>query len=239
MSDEPVLLHDGFAPITSAMGFLRAPVDVVSDGLMTWRRRIHGVARAEPLAGGFTDNVGRLEPLTGGVRPRELVVGTLNAEWSALFDCGVMGGDPVARVGYLAHELQVPGVVVRSIPERGADEGSRRLGSRQLELFSPEDTEFLNYVRTISVTQQDDRWHFDANGAVQDFEEVEAYEARRVKDRFTGAMLRRYVLALGLRPFDADFFPGPSVLVTNSAEPPDGAMVMSLHEVRQFLGLQA
>ncbi|WP_205649263.1 hypothetical protein, partial [Schaalia canis] len=39
-----------------------------------------------------------------------------------------------------------------------------------------------------------------------DFEDRGAYESRRVVDRFTPAMLVEYCAALGLRPFDEDFY---------------------------------
>ncbi|GAA3565158.1 hypothetical protein GCM10022197_21120 [Microlunatus spumicola] len=235
---EAVLLDDAYAPITSRIGFLRAPLDEAAEGLRAWRAEIHGSARAEPLAGGLPDALGRLEPLTGGVRPRELLVATADPGWTAVFDCGVQGGDQTTTVGFLARRLMVQGVVVLSIPDRKASPGvPDRFGGRQLELFAPIATDFLNYVRTVSVVRDQTRWRFDANGTVQDFEDEDAYRRRKVADRFSPELLVAYAAALGLRPFDADFYPGPAVLVTNPATPPPGAAVVSLAEARRATGL--
>lgn len=121
----------------------------------------------------------------------------------------------MASVGHLSRSMGVQGVVVVCVAE-GAVRGQ---AARQLQLFGPLPTDFLNYVRTISVVQDGSRWRFDAHGVVQDFEEVEAYAARRVEDRLTPEMLQRYCRALGLEPFAPDFYAGPSRLVTNPSAP--------------------
>lgn len=90
---------DLYAPVTSAMGFVRAPLEIVAGGLTSWRRTIHGSVKSERLDGGFRANVSALEPLTGGVRPRELVVSTGSPEWTAIFDCGIQGGGSGAGLG--------------------------------------------------------------------------------------------------------------------------------------------
>lgn len=239
MADEVTVLGDRFAPVTSAMGFLRAPLDVVADGLAAWRRELHGSSRVERLAGGLVDNVLRLEPLTGGVVPRELVVATANPEWTAVVDCAVLGGDQISRTGYLARRLQIQGVGVVSIPDRPAAVGRPpRYGARQFQIFAPIETEFLNHVREVSLVRDGTRWRFDAVGTVQDFEDVSAYQRRRVSERFTGQMLVDYSAALGLRPFDDDFFPGPSVLVHSPVVPPSGALVLSVAETQKWTGMR-
>ena len=230
------LNDDAFAPVTSAIGFLNAPLSEVTLGLHAWRTELHGSAWVEQLKGGLVDNVSKLEPLTAGVRPRELLVQTQNPEWSALFDCGLNGGDPVSSVGYLAENLQCFGVVVRSVPHTVGTEVPGRSGARQLELFGPIKTEFMNYVRTISLIHDGSRWRFDANGTVQSFEDVSAYTQRLVRKRFTEEMLENYCSALGLRPFSLSFYPGPSTLVTNSsADVPHQSL--SLLEAQTRLGI--
>lgn len=238
MNGDVVLRGDLFAPVTSAIGFLRAPLDVVAEGLASWRRKIHGSAQLEPLPGGLFSNLSVLEPLTGGVRPRELVVATRNPDWTAIVDCGIQGGDPSTTVGYLARTLQVQGVAVVSIPDVSGVRGKPvRYGARQFEMFAPIKTEFLNYVRSVSVVRDGTRWRFDASGTVQDFEDVEAYKRRSVADKFSGTMLSDYAAALGLRPFDEDFYSGPCVLVRNPATPPSGAVVLSLRDAQRRAGI--
>lgn len=220
------------------MGFLRAPLDVVVDGLAAWRREIHGSARVELLRGGFSDNVRRLEPLTGGVVPRELVVATTHREWTALFGCAVLGSDQVSTVGYLATRLQVHGAGVVSIPDRPPRPGQPpRYGARQFQMFAPIQTNFLNHVREVSLVRDGARWRFDAVGTVQDFEDVDAYQRRRMPERFTAQMLVDYAAAIGLRPFDGDFFSGPSALVHSPVVPPPGVLVLSIAETQKQTGI--
>jgi len=238
VSGDVTLLGDVYAPVTSSIGFLDAPAAGVAGALRDWRRSIHGRADALGLEGGLVDNVARLEPLTGGVRPRELVVATAAPGWTAVFDCGVQGGDQVTTVGYLARTMAVQGVVVLSVPDQRPSDGlPERYGARQLQLFAPIPTDFLNYVRTISVVRDGARWRFDANGLVQDFEREDAYQRRKVTDRFPSELLVEYAVALGLRPFEADFYPGPSVLVTNPAVPPAGGWELSIAETQRRRGI--
>lgn len=208
------------SPVSWATGFLRAPFEQVAEELRQWREEIHGSASKERLSGGLLQSARRLEPLVSGVRPRELVVATATDEWTAVFDCNVHGSDPVSTVGYLSRRLAVHGVVVVHVPDRAASPGRpEQFGARQFELYGPLATDFLNYVRTISVVRDGPRWRFDASGTVQDFEDEAAYTRRRISDRLTVEMLQRYAEAMGLHPFDPEFLSGPCVLVTNPRSP--------------------
>lgn len=68
-------------------------------------------------------------------------------------------------------------------------------------------------IRVIELTQ-DSRWEFHTYGDPLPFEYVSAYTNRRIAARFTPEMLvaycAAYCAAYDLRPFDDDFFPGPS-----------------------------
>ena len=77
-----ILWGDAFAPITSAIGFLRAPWDEVADPMTQWRRTIPGWAKAERLAGRLRDHIESLPPLTTAVSARELTDATANPEFS-------------------------------------------------------------------------------------------------------------------------------------------------------------
>ena len=98
------LLSDRFAPITSSIGFLRLDLDAVAEALTQWRRKlVSGGVNCEELRDGFPDCLHALEPLTGGVRPRELVVEASDG-WTAYFDCSLRGTDAVSTIGYLSRD---------------------------------------------------------------------------------------------------------------------------------------
>lgn len=231
------LLDDRYAPITSGLGFLEAPLEEVAKALEKWRVAIHGSARQERFPGGFEENVLKLEPLVSGWRARELLVATSNPNWTAFFDCDHLGGDQRTPVSYLAQAMGCHALFVCSVPpSKDATHGP--WGGLQFELYGPVGNP-LNYVRVISLAQDGARWSFDndVEEPVLDFEEVEAYTSRKVRDRFTLDMLKRYSAALGLHPFDPEFYPGPSILVTNASELQTSKTSLTLAEVRERRGL--
>lgn len=231
------LMAEEFAPTTSAIGFLEAPIEVVAEALLRWRGQQYSKVRGEWLLEDVRRTIPRLQPLTGGVRPRELLVE--GGEWTTYFDCGIQGTDAVSTVGHLTRFLKLQGIAIRSVPDtRGLKvENPGRCGSVQFELFGPLQTEFLNYVRTVSVSHDGRRWRFDATGTIQDFEDVAAYSARNVKDRFNSQALSRYCESLGVRPFDEEFYGRRSFLVTSSAKIPRGGLSLGYKEAQAYQGI--
>ena len=238
MGTDALLLGDRYAPVTSSFGFLRADLEAVSETLRAWREQLHGAATATRLDDDVEQALRRLEPLTTGVLPRELVIGTRDPEWTAVVDCTIPFGNEVATVAHLSKALLTQGLAVTSKPSvKGAGDRPARYGARQFQLFGPLQTEFSNYVRSISVTQDGSRWRFDANGTVQDFEDKAAYERRLVRERFTSRTLVDYCAALGLAPFDDAFYTGPITLVENSQQPSPHGLALSLAEAQQRWGI--
>lgn len=232
------LLDEAFAPSTSSLGFLELPLDEAVAGLVAWRSERHAGIEVEYLAGSLESMLPRLAPLTGGVRPRELLVSCGRGQWVAYFDCSLRGTNAVSTVGHLSSSLHCQGVAIRYVPDLSASEGRRgRLGSIQFELFGPLQTDFANYVRTISVSNDGRRWRFDTGGTVQWFEEVTRYKSSRVRSRFDAVMLRDYCRALGLDPFDSPWFGPQGALVTTPLQPALGGHVMTFAEAQEWLGI--
>jgi hypothetical protein len=61
-------------------------------------------------------------------------------------------------------------------------------------------------ARYLHVMDEGGRWSFQQTGEPQPFEDLAAYQRRRIRDRFTPEMLETYCEALGIRPFDEDFY---------------------------------
>jgi len=232
------LLDDRFAPITSSVGFLEAPLDSIAKTLVAWRRT-HEWFRKQPqlvTADGFDQTfpecLRRLEPL--GSHERELLLET-RSPWVAYFDSGHRGTDPSA-VGFLPTQLRCRGLFVSCIPDT-YDEKAKppgRYGAVQFHLFGPDPNPILNYLRTIDAVHDGDRWVFETSGNAQTFEHPERYQARRVRDRFTAEMLDDYCAALGIRYFDPTFYGSRGFLVEDTR--PD-RMSKSLAAVQKELGI--
>ena len=139
-------------------------------------------------------------------------------------------------MGFLSRAIGCDGFAVRSTPHINVAGVVRRYGSVQFELFGPHQTHFINYVRTISVTN-DEGWHFDINGEPQPFEDHTAYTRTRVRDRFTSQMLAEYCLALGIDVFNAAAYGPRGVLVRNLVKLSGEQLVMSLRDAQVRSGI--
>lgn len=207
MTEVPSLWNDRFAPITWSIGFLRIPLSEAVEGLASWRRRLHGSVNVTSYESGLLENIRRLEPITSAITLPELVVATENPEWTAFFDNGHGGPDQVSRISYLCGTLQV--FAVDSNPHIPPGQEMRENhGALQFQMFGALSTDFLNYVRVVSLVRDGSHYHFTLTGTTQEFEQFDAYESRRVADRFTPKMLVSYCSALGLKPWDDSFYPG-------------------------------
>lgn len=209
------LLNEEFAPTTSTIGFLEAPIQSAADELLRWRGDLYGTVGTTSVRGGLRGALANLEPLTLTVRPRELLVQTSNPAWTAYFDCGALGTDAVGPVHVLSGRLGGRGVVTTCVPHTmSRTRSGGRYGAVMFEVVAPDSNApgHSHGVRTVAAANDGGRWVFYAYGEPQPFEEPEAYGARIKRDRFTSHMLDRYCRALGLRIFDEDFYSGPSIL---------------------------
>jgi hypothetical protein len=233
------LLDEQFAPITSSMGFLRAPISKVAEGLEQWLRRLGSNPRVDRPTVRFPEVLLSLQPLVYGGRTRQLLL-SAGTSWTAYFDNGAAGPDPVGPVSYLAGVLACQGVTITTVPHTVGHSATSagRMGSIQFAMYGPERTSFLNYIRTVGVSFEG-KWEFDAIGEVQPFERTDAYSARRIRDRFDTEMLKDYCLALGLSVFDPFFFGPDAVLIEHDERRGAGVLPpITLPEAQARLGIR-
>jgi hypothetical protein len=231
------LLDEHYAPTTSTIGLLNAPVDDCAVALRSWRHELGLSPRQSALNADLGSAITTLEPLVGGARPRELLI-EVDDGWTAYFDCSLRGTDAPTAVGYLTVAMAVSGIVVETVPHQvGRADVPDRLGSCQFQLFGPTYGPFLNYVRTVALVNDGHRWIFEATGKSQWYEETERYRAKRVRDRFNSEMLRRYCQALGVQAFAGSAYGPRAVLTTSDTGEPAG-LVLTLEQARAWLGIR-
>lgn len=207
-----LLFNNKLAPITSTIGFLEVPPTVAVEAFVEWQKSIYepqgtSVNRRQ-VQGGLHEVLLELLPLTSVLPLRHLFVPTASG-WCAYFDNGHRGTDAASAMSYLARRIQCRGLRVTAVPDtiEGEFNSARgQYGAVVLEIYGPHQTDFLNYVRSISVVNDGGRWVFDQSGAPFAFEDTEQYTLRKVKDRFTFNLLERYLHELGLAPFDEAFY---------------------------------
>jgi hypothetical protein len=232
------LLNNVYAPITSAAGFINAELNDVGDALEQWSVSLYGPGVREKIDGGLDHLLRRLQPLRMGSRPRIALVGM--GEWTAYFDCGLRGTDPVGAMSVLSQRLLCQAVAITAIPHTldpsGVHKG--RMGATQFTLFGPLKTHYINYVRTVEDVFDGNRWVFNASGTEQPFEEPEKYTERRVSDRFTSDMLERYCIALGIDAFNAEGYGTEGIFIERNIPMRPDMVTMTLPQAQEWLGIR-
>lgn len=234
------LLDERFAPTMSEMGFLEFDATKVRDAYVDWQSRIHPdrAVRAREVAGTLPDRLESLLPLTSTEIRRTLLLPT-RSRWTAYLENGWRGTDASPDVSYLCTVLGCRGLRAVSVDNTSTSEriGTRgRYGATILDTYTakPEGPTVSNTGRSIYAANDGGRWVFGADGTPFPFEDLRAYEARRIRDRFTHEMLDRYLRELGIRMFDADFFETdePAYLVEKHGPTYPGMREYTLDEAR-------
>ncbi len=171
-----------------------------------------------------------------GSWPRELLVSL--GDWTAYFDCSLFGTDTQPVISYLCRELHCRGLTTKAVPHTigTSTTGRGQPGIVAFQLVGPAPATFLNFIRGVSVAY-DGKWVFSAVGPEQPFEELEAYTAPRVRDRFNSDMLERYCLALGVDAFNGAAYGPETVLIRSQVVMAEDQMSKSLEEAQRWLGI--
>jgi len=214
------LLDNRFAPVTFTWGFVESPFTQFSEAFIQWQDQIAGKFGTSNERKNFraplSESLSALEPLTTPL-DRYLLVQTRSA-WSAIFANGLRVNDVHSPVSYLPTVLGCRGLEVACVPDRSnsADrDGIQVYGAVKFSLYGPNETDWLNRIRSISVTNDVSGWEFAAQGAVQPYEQIENYRKRKIVDRFTSEMLESCCGALGIELFNPDFY-GEQCLVEHT-----------------------
>jgi len=208
-----LLLEDRWAPVTSTMGFLELGAEPAAQAFATWHRELPtsqgSTLEVLPVAGTLEQVLSSLLPLSGGETQRRLFIPT-NSAWTAYVSNQWTGTDAASPMSYLARRLSIRCLRVVTVPHTLRKDGGGRYGAVMLDVYGPKQPGKLNNtVRVVEAANDGGRWVFVQSGEPFPFEQVEQYQARRVRDRFTFEMLKDYLRHLGLSPFEEDFYLPP------------------------------
>ena len=212
MSDDPLLLGGSLSPIGIDVGFVEAPLNQIIPELKAWRDTAGQEYKPNPFAYTFehldtttSETFRKLEPLKTPWN-KELLVALRNG-WTMYLNNDRGGGDAFP-FSYIAKRLDCHYII--AIHQPRDSEGN---ASTQFQLFGPEGEPPLQYVRTVAAHCEDGRWSWYESGAVQDFEQPDAYRQRKIVDRLTRPMVIDYLAHFGLHPDALSSF-GEAVVVT-------------------------
>lgn len=201
------LLEDRLSPITTNLGFLHAPLAEVAQAWDGWKGRLlrekSMTVNRESVCGTLESVLLLLPPLSMPEAERYLFISCANG-WTAFFDNHTIGTDLGATLPVLTGRLGCRGV---RVCERGRfdGKGNRRSSAVMLEVFEATGQWHGESVRSLSLLHEGSwRWH--NAGSPFSFERVEAYESKRIADRFTAEMLASYAHELGVSAFQAEFY---------------------------------
>lgn len=242
-----LLLNDSYAPITSEIGFIKCPASTVVKAFVEWQSKIYADSErrlkieSSQFYGDLSQALDKLLPITSPERQRQLFIQTAG-DWTAYFDNGKLGTDSAPVVSTLCRKLGCEGVRAAHIPHTlDEEEGTKKgqYGATIFEIYGPQQTDFLNIVRSVCLGYDGGRWSFSATGTEQSFESVDVYKSKLMKDRFTPEMLNSYLQAMGINMFDASYYESNDgcYLVEKIGATLSNMKSFSLKEIRQSLGL--
>lgn len=224
-----------YRPVTKIFRFVNAPFQSCVQTLKEWRGQLEDPVTVTECGWGFPRVLHRLEPLTVGRYPRELLM-PCGGEWTAYFDCSMQGSGSVPAPIVLAGRMGVARLEVRCSPhEVGKNSPGGSLGSTQFLLVPPA-AEGPSTSRGVAA-HFESRWEWEEWGDRLPFEESEQYSARRIRDRLTPEMVGRYCQALGVDVFNPDFYGPEAVLFERTFDTPP-PVEKTIAQVRAERGLR-
>lgn len=211
------LLNDTYYPITSSIAFLEADLETVCTEFLNWQKKIisdsgSGYTLEKKLITGNLQNaLSSLLPLNTHEPRRHLFLPT-QSRWVAYFNNFVLGTDAVSVVGILPTYIKCRSLLVQAVQDSGPANGDnmkRRYGATVFDLHGPVIENYQNTIRKISLINEGKKWVFYQKGDPLPFESVSHYDEKEIKKRFSFDLLHTYASALGLDPFNEDFYLPP------------------------------
>ena len=237
------LLNNEFAPVTFKLGFIETQFSSLCDAFKKWFEKIDAKFPGlqtdfTPLSAPLDTAILSLEPLTTPL-DRYLLVET-KSNWTAIFANGLRVSDVASPASYLPTVLNCRGLHVGHQPDFSKSKRKdliRKWGSTLFTLYGPNETDWLNRIRHLHVSNDVGGWTFDESGEPQPFEEAEAYSRRRIRDRFTFEMLERYCKALGIELNEDEFYGPRSCAVRITGQKHRGDLALSIAEAKSHVDL--
>jgi hypothetical protein len=211
----------------SDIGFVRSDVRTVASAAVAWWTGLEHIGRVEQreVVGSLDALVGALEPLDTVTARRHLLLPT-DGPWTAVVTNNWRGEGAGSIASVVAEDLAVNALRVLAVEDGTA-----------FELSGPGGRGPALLIRTVWAIAEDGHWEFGADGSPQPFERLEYYTRRRVEERFPPKLLEAYCRALGIRPFDEDFYaPDRRAALIATPDRVTGQRTLSLAEARAELG---
>jgi len=231
------LLNNERAPVTFGGGFIEISFSEYCNAFTSWWKQLKIEFETSSFEADLKEALLRLEPLQTP-QNRYLITET-RSRWTAIFSNSRLGSDVTSAVSYLCKTLGCRGVTIQCSPSLTKRVGNKSsivsYAATSFTLDGPQETEWLNQIRHVSARKDGGPWIFFQRGEVQPFEQVERYDNKHIRDRFTPEMLESYCVALGILAFDATFYGAKSLLVHQLTKFPSTSPQWTFQEAQAFL----
>jgi hypothetical protein len=236
------LLNGEFEPITASIGLINASLQKTTADFLAWGNEVlfkYGQSESEiHLQCSFRDAMKSLFPLVKGDVKRRLLL-AIGDEWTAYFDNGWRGSDPAGVVAVMSGRLVTTALrlTVRANTRHGKSRGT--YGARIFEAFEGSQKS----RRSIACANDGGHWIFEQFGEPYPFEDVSAYQCRKLSDRFPAELLEKYVNEFGVNPFSEAAYTNENdqvrgFLIEKRGNIPKTLTNVDLAEARHALGLE-
>ena len=226
MRDPEFFLHR-YAPTTTTLAFLEVSYVELVDFIVQWERKRDIVneyptpTRKIDIGGTWEERLNSLLPLNRS----KVMVSETQSNWCVYVNNSPNGTDLYADPPYLCEKLGVREIavtLVRDIPKikPGSIQFLYEDYTRAEKVLSPTGTGWCDqFPRRYIAAHHESRWEFVDQGEPLPFEEVEQYQARRIKDRLTPEMVERYCSHFGIDLFNPDFYSGRACVFESWVHP--------------------
>lgn len=176
------------------IGCVEDELNNVATAYLEWQERVLAPFGAycvkRTVKGTFPEVLSELLPLVEPVRTKA-VFWPLHSGRTAFTDNRKSGADAASTASVLAKILGTSALRAAHKPE-----SPRTFEGTAFELYDHMGTA----TRTLFAINEDGRWEFGETGTPLSFEKGNAFTGDRIRDRFTGDMLTRYLDELGCNP---------------------------------------
>jgi hypothetical protein len=196
-----------YFPHTTAIGFIKADFFNLHQAFSSWRTKINDENVISVEDGSLDYMFKKLKPLQMPIK--KVLFCQTNSEWIAYFDDGRYGSDPFPPVTYMAEVLECEAVLIdfsENTVKSDVGQAEGTYGSVQFALYSPESQDFFLAKRAVGAVNDGGKWVFIDEGDPLPFEDISRYSAKKIADRFDRKMLESYCQALGIDPYNEQFY---------------------------------
>ena len=231
------LLNNGRAPVTFGAGYIEASFSECCNEFTSWWKRLGIEFETLSFEADLKEAMLRLEPLQ--MPQNRYLIAETRSCWTAIFSNSRLGSDVTSAVYSTCKALGCYGVTIQCSPSLTKRKGKKTsivsYAATSFTLEGPQETEWLNQIRHVSARKDGGPWKFFQRGEVQPFEQVDQYENKHVRDRFTPEMLESYCAALGILAFDETFYRPKSFLLHQLTKFPSTSPRWTFQEAQAYL----